>query len=162
MNESTLIYRRKLTLGLLVLGAFAFVVLGAFLFFYDQTSVRMDVVGVVCIIFFGGCGLYGLKALVDKEPGLKLDSEGLTDNSSALAAGFVPWSDVFGVEECQVQGQKSICLLLKNPEVYIERGSYLRRMTNRTRTIANCLFLLSIILWLTQDGPSKLRCQIMW
>lgn len=76
------------------------------------------VMGLPGIIFF-------TRKLADKRPGLIIDSMGVTDNSSSLSLGFIPWSDITSVESKIVQvsvasKQKFVAIKLRNPEVYID------------------------------------------
>ena len=56
---------------------------------------------------FGALGIVvAVRKLLDTSPGLRLDEHGLTDNSSALAGGFVPWSEITGFQVQQIQRQR--------------------------------------------------------
>lgn len=87
--------------------------------------------GWVSVIFFGLCSLVAVRNLFSPRPGLVLDREGLTDQSSGLAVGFVPWRDIAGLEPCVIQGQKMLVVLLKNPQAYVDKGGPLRRQLYR-------------------------------
>jgi hypothetical protein len=53
-------------------------------------------------------------------PGLTLDDRGLTDNASAFSAGFIPWSEIYGIEARSVTAkQRVLYVLLKDPEKYL-------------------------------------------
>lgn len=64
-----------------------------------------------------------LKKLADHKPGLIISNEGITDNSSGVSAGFIPWTDVVAIDETQVYNQKFINVIVKNPQDYIDRES---------------------------------------
>lgn len=93
--------------------------------------VLIQVVAWSSITFFTLCGLYASAKLFDKKPGLVFGSSGITDNSSGIAAGLIPWGDIEGFGVHEIQGQKMLVVLLKDPDKYIERGSALRRSVNR-------------------------------
>jgi len=140
-NTETIIALSKTKLLLLILGACAFVVLGAWLFSLDEATIQAQRrfndpifvygVGIVSIVIFGVCGIFALKKLFDKDPGLIFNSSGIVDNASGVSAGFIPWSEVVGSEILVIQKQKMLIIKVKNPEQYIERGGLLQRTLNR-------------------------------
>lgn len=75
-------------------------------------------------------GLFGIyffsKKLLDRQPGLIIDEDGLTDNTSAFTFGHIPWADVSEVCERVVQAsaaskQRFVTIRLKDPAPYILR-----------------------------------------
>jgi len=70
----------------------------------------------------GACAaLFGVSALVmarprRRPPALILDSGGLTDAASALAAGFLPWSRVTGIVVQRSRGQRYLSVMVSDPE----------------------------------------------
>ncbi|KAF2516460.1 STM3941 family protein [Flavobacterium foetidum] len=86
--------------------------------------------GIVSVIFFGYAGFTIFKKLGDKKPGLLINSEGITDNSSNIAAGIVLWSDITRISTVNVMNQKFLIIAVKNPNEYINRQSgILKRKT---------------------------------
>ena len=143
-TDETIIELSKTKLALLVLGSCAFVAAGLWLLSADAESIRsgrsfrlffndpvvVRVAAVAAILLFGLGGLYGLKKLFDKRPGLILNSSGLVDNASAVAAGFIPWSEVLGSGVLEIQKQKMLIIGVRDPQKYIDRGSALKRTLN--------------------------------
>jgi hypothetical protein len=43
------------------------------------------------------------------------------DNTSAVSAGLVPWTDVLEIRETKVANQTFINLVVKNPQEYINK-----------------------------------------
>lgn len=143
--DETIIQTSKLKLVLLILGSCVFVALGAWMLSFDAAEIRQGrsfnfffrepwVVygfGVAAVVFFGLCGLYGFKKTFDKKPGLVLNSSGVVDNASGVAAGFIPWSDIAGASVYEIQGQKMLAIGLRDPRKYIDRGGGLKRTLNR-------------------------------
>lgn len=86
---------------------------------------------MVSVFFFGLCGLIGVKKIFDSKPGLTLNSEGITDNSSGVAAGFIQWSEIDGINESQFQKQKFVSIMVKNPEKYLNSGSALQKIAKK-------------------------------
>src|SRR5688572_7701312 len=99
-DEKTIKLSRTKT-ALLILGSFAFVGLGLWMLSLDQSTIESHRrynsplfvygVGTVAVIFFGACGILGVKKFFENKPGLVLSSAGIFDNSSAFSAGFIPW-----------------------------------------------------------------------
>jgi hypothetical protein len=147
-TDETIIELSRTKLVLLILGAFAFVVAGVWLLSLDAAEIRSGrgfrfffndptVVygaGLASILFFGACGLYGLRKMFDKKPGLVLNSDGIVDNASGVAAGFIPWSEVIGSGVVEIQKQKMLVIGVRDPQKYIDRGGALRRAMNRANS----------------------------
>jgi hypothetical protein len=121
---------------LVILGSFSFVAAGYWLFAMDATEMKglpiddptfIHGVGIVGMVFFSLTGIFGIRKLFDKRPGLVLNSAGITDNSSALAAGFIPWSEITGAEIYEIHRQKMLIIKVRNPEEFIQRGNVLQR-----------------------------------
>ena len=83
--------------------------------------------GLLAILFFGFCGLFAARKLQDRAPGLIISEEGITDNSSAVPGGLIPWEDITEVKEAGAMDQRFIMLILRNPEDYINRHKGLKR-----------------------------------
>lgn len=147
-TDETIIELSRTKLVLLILGACAFVVAGVWLLSLDAAEIRSGrgfrfffndptVVygaGVASILFFGACGLYGLRKMFDKKPGLVLNSDGIVDNASGVAAGFIPWSEVTGSGVVEIQKQKMLVIGVRDPQKYIDRGGALRRAMNKANS----------------------------
>lgn len=78
-------------------------------------------IGYASVIFFGACAIFISQKLFDKKPGLIIDAEGITDNSSGVSAGKILWKDVKEISMQEVMSQKFIMLKMKNPEFYLQR-----------------------------------------
>ncbi len=127
----------KVKVLLLTLGSLAFVALGAWLISLDSAAIAAQShrsplyvhgIGLASIIFFGLTGISSFKKLFDTRPGLVLNSSGIVDNSSAVAAGFVPWAEISGAEAIQIRRQRILAIKLKDPQKYIERGNKLKQI----------------------------------
>ena len=85
---------------------------------FDQPQFRLflnnpmyvQALGVVAIILFGLLAIFLIKKLFDKKPGLVFTSSGIVDNASAVAAGFIPWSEVIGADIFEMQQQKMLII----------------------------------------------------
>ena len=143
--DKTIIETSRRKLVLLVLGSCAFVAAGAWFLSFDVAEIQhgrsfpffgnnpliVYAVGLAGILFFGASGLYGLFKMFDKKPGLVLDSSGVFDNASGVAAGFIPWSEVLGAGVYEIQGQKMLIIGVRDPQKYLDRGSALKRTLNK-------------------------------
>lgn len=88
-------------------------------------------VGAASVGFFGLCALWGARKIMDTSPGLILDSSRITDNSSAVAAGFIQWNEIQGFAEQEIHGQKMLIVFVEQPEKYMNARGILRRALNR-------------------------------
>ncbi|MFT3807976.1 STM3941 family protein [Arenimonas sp.] len=140
-NRTRAIPYSRMKLVLLVLGAIVLALGSAWMATLDDATIRetrrlgnpviVHALGMFGIAFFGLGAVFGLFKLFDRAPGLVLDERGFSHRSSALASGFVPWSDVTGVDVYQIQRQKMLVVKLVNPQKYIEQGNAFRRAINR-------------------------------
>lgn len=119
----------KSKLTIMLLGSMAFVGLGIW-FVADPASITSwrhsseslaIFSGIASILFFGLMSFVISKKIFDTTPGLIISNDGLTDNSSGISAGFVPWSDIKEITEIKIVNQQFIKLVVGNPEVYIAR-----------------------------------------
>ena len=88
-------------------------------YFGDPTLLLM--LGIISILFFGLCAVYIVRKLPENRPGLIIDSNGLTDNSSGVSAGLILWNDIQDISVIEIHRQKIIMLQVKNPQDYIDR-----------------------------------------
>jgi hypothetical protein len=139
-TDERIIPLSKSKLLVLLIGAGGFVALGAWLFQMGQQEAGLlraplavvQAVGLAGILFFGFCGLVGLKKLFATEPGLVLDSTGILDNSSAISAGFVPWADIAGFGIFQVHNTRTLVIQVFDIDKYANRGSAMQRALKKT------------------------------
>jgi hypothetical protein len=143
-DERTIELSKK-KIALAILGTCAFVAIGIWLLSLDAESIRSSRnfglffnnptyvygLGFVSIIIFGILALFFFRKLFDKEPGLVLTNSGIVDNASAVSAGFIPWSEVIGSEIFEMQRQKMLIIMVKDPEKYIDRGNAVQRTLNK-------------------------------
>ena len=135
--DEKIIELSKKKILLLITGSIVFVVAGLWILQVSAASVVSPhafdksllgrTIGWASIIFFGFTGVVGLKKFYDDNPGVILNSAGITDNSSGFSAGFVPWGDILGFGTLEIYNQKMLVVLLNEPDKYIEVGSSLRR-----------------------------------
>lgn len=80
-------------------------------------------IAVLAMVFFGVVLWYAYQRLRDNQPGLIVSDEGITDHSSAVGAGFIPWSDVLEINEQKMFGANFMRIKVKSPDYYIDRQS---------------------------------------
>lgn len=117
----------------LSLGSLTFLAVGPFMIFAHYGSLTLKVLvtkaaGVAGSILFGAIAVFAVSKLFDGKPGLVIDENGIFDNSSAIATGFIPWEDVKGFREIRVRNQRFLIIEVVDPEKYISRSSYISRM----------------------------------
>ena len=110
--------------ALAVLGSVAFVALGLWLvgaFGPDHpTGVKATLGGWACIIFFGGLGLMGARAMFDRSVVLRIDRSGIW--SKGFSEATVPWSAITEMSSVKIERQKYVGLGLADPDRYPRKG----------------------------------------
>lgn len=84
------------------------------------------------IVLFGALATLNLRKLLDRRPGLVLSAEGLEDRSTFVAIGFVPWSDITGVDSYRALGQRTLVLKVADPKKYLGGGNAVARYLRRS------------------------------
>lgn len=143
--DEKIIELSKTKIALTILGASAFVVIGGWLFSLDEASIRSNsrsfrlflsnptavhAAGLLSIVIFGFCGLFAIKKLADKKPGLVFNSLGVIDNVSLTSPGLISWSEVERLEIFEVRNQKILVVKVRDPQKYIDHGSLWKRKLN--------------------------------
>ena len=123
----------KVKIVTIMFGGILFVATGFWMFWMADRQqeflpMYMKVAGASLIIFFGACVLYMIVKIYDDRPGLIIDSRGITDNSSGIAAGLITWESIKQIEKKYIKGQRFIAIKVANPNRYIERESGLKRI----------------------------------
>lgn len=120
----------------MLLGALMFVAIGLWLIISPPSiensfwgyPIKTAIAGYASVIFFGLCSFFFIRKLFDTKTGLIIDSNGITDNSSGLSVGYIPWSDIEQISVVEIHKQKLILLHVKNPQQYIDKQtSFLKR-----------------------------------
>ena len=73
------------------------------------------IVGLASIIFFGLVAITIFRKFSDKKPGLIINRKGITDNSSGVSAGLIPWTDIKEIKISQVMSQKFLMFIVPSP-----------------------------------------------
>lgn len=119
-----------------MVGALGFVVAGVYIIKsafspFHLFSILVLTIGVASILFFGSCMIFTIFRLLSNKPGLILTTNGFEDNSSFLGGHFIKWQDVESIDYLQVQKQKFIRVVLKDPNHVIAKSKGLQRFVMR-------------------------------
>ncbi|MFT3676537.1 MAG: STM3941 family protein [Chitinophagaceae bacterium] len=84
-------------------------------------SGRITALIIPGILFIISC-YYALSYFFQyRKPGLVIDGTGITDQSNYNALGFIPWSDIKGIEKRTLLRRDFLLIRLSDPEKYISR-----------------------------------------
>ncbi len=133
MNNKIEIPLSKNKIIFLTIISFLFVIAGIWLFVnaknFQSNSLQLlrnpvviKITGITGILFFGTAGIYGVKKLFDKKPGLIIDQNGITDNSNASSIELIEWKNITNIQTGQVMSTKFLLIKVKNLEEYIEKS----------------------------------------
>ena len=95
-----------------------------------QAPFLMRTVAIAGILCFGSCTIYGCYKFFDNRPGLVIDSQGIIDNSSAVAVGRVFWREIIDIRESSITGQRFVSIEVIDPEIFIRQSNFLIKMLN--------------------------------
>lgn len=84
--------------------------------------------GVASILLGLGGIASGLKIFFSKGMALIIDSNGITDNSSNLSVGLIKWTDITDIRSDNDNSTKFLYIFVKNPEKYIQKKKFTRRL----------------------------------
>ncbi len=140
LEEKVIVVSKRKSV-LLLLGAMAFVAAGIWMLSLDAETIESSnrirsptvVYGfaVLTSVIFGLCGILVANTLLRGDRGLILRLDRFTDNTGALSAGFVPWSEVVEIRQLKVYKQKLIAVQVRDPEAFLARGNVLQRTIRR-------------------------------
>lgn len=143
-SETIIIKLSRKKIVLTILGSVLFVLIGIWMVAKHQEIKRpIDsplfalTFGIIAILFFGFIAITAVRKLTTQSDGLIISSKGVTDNSSGISAGFIPWEDITTITETAVVNQNFVNIVLKNPEAFIssQKSAFKRKaMTANYRT----------------------------
>jgi hypothetical protein len=140
-GDETVVPLSRSKVLLLIIGAVGFVALGLWLSQLDPAWLEsqrrfnnptlVHAIGVTAVVFFGLCGVVGVRKLFDSKPGLVLSSAGMLDRSSAASERLIPWRDIERFDTYELHKQKFLVVKLVAPEKYVASGGALMQALNR-------------------------------
>lgn len=124
MDETIVVKQSRKGAFLYICGALGMVLLSLFILFGDLTENSLKrtlfkVIGVLGFLFFSYCSIFLIKKTLSGKALLMVTADGITDNSSAVAFGFIPWSDIERIYLGSMMDNVFIEVQLKNEEDYI-------------------------------------------
>ncbi|MEH6631247.1 MAG: STM3941 family protein [Halopseudomonas aestusnigri] len=138
-EKSIPLSKRTLTLQMIV--AIMFIALGSWILTESPDSIENNRrfnniyliygAGILCVTFFGYRGFIGVKQMFTSTPGLIFNKEGITDNSSGVSVGFIPWKDITDIKISQIVNQKFISIVVSDPEKYFKKGTRIQQLLNK-------------------------------
>lgn len=100
-------------------------------FTYKFSPLRF--IGIFGMLFFGLALSFIVIRLFRPKIILKIDENGITDNSSMVSAGFVPWDNIKEVFVYGVISEKFIGISLKDEDKFLnEKSMFLRKYLRLT------------------------------
>lgn len=128
---------KKETIKALICTSFILLLFAFFVFFdfkasADSESVfSLDWFNALFKVFFGSMSVLlafadclFIRILIRNKPVIEMDANGLTDNSSLISLGFIPWSDM---ERAYFKGA-FFTIELKKPSEYLKRAGAIKRL----------------------------------
>ncbi|MDA0774479.1 MAG: hypothetical protein O3A16_06700 [Bacteroidetes bacterium] len=106
-----------------------FVLLGIWITYYApiveiemlNNNIFRKSIGFLSIIFFGVMGILIAKKLFENKYGIKINDEGIYDNSTSINSGLIKWENIESIEKSKVVNQNFIRVIVNNPNEFIER-----------------------------------------
>lgn len=115
---------------LYIIGAGIFVLLGLWILFSGDeifTSSILNfiikIAALVGVIFFGYCTLFYIKRNQENTNLVVVDKNGITDNSTVMSVGFIPWEDIESIYINSMLNNKFILVKVKDEGKYINKMS---------------------------------------
>jgi len=119
----------KTKMTMTFLGSLAFVGLGLWFLINPPKSnhwlfgnpTLIFVAGLASVLLFGLVAITIFRKFSDKKAGLIISKDGITDNSSGVSAGLIPWADIQEIKVSQVMNQKFLMFIVSNPQDYLDK-----------------------------------------
>jgi len=116
---------------LTLLGAIVFVGLGIWLLINPPkisnpilgNPIIIFITGLASILFFGLVAVTIFRKFSNKKPGLIINSQGITDNSSGISVGLIPWTEIQEIKVLEVMNQKFLMFIVSNPQNYLDKAT---------------------------------------
>ncbi len=125
----------KSKLALAIIGSALFVTLGAFLVFSwsdelgASNNMTKKVLGIICMLFFGAVGIFGIIKLFSSKSAMTINEEGILDNTTATSFGLIKWENITGFKIEEMMSKKYLVIQVDNGEEMIEKSKGFLRKT---------------------------------
>ncbi|GAA4941620.1 hypothetical protein EV188_11387 [Actinomycetospora succinea] len=91
------------------------------------------VLGVVLVLFFGVGAVRAALRLARGKPLLIATGDGIDDGGSIVAAGFLPWSEIGGIDVLPARGGSMLVIGVRDPEAVLSRTTPARARVGRAQ-----------------------------
>lgn len=158
MNEKIVIKQSPLKQLLYVFLCIIMTAASVYVFFSGRLLFGINymdkIIGTAGIIFFGVGSIILLKGFISPKDILIIDQNGITDNSSNVSIGFVPWNEIKSVYLEEIGNDDFISIELENIEKKLEKlPLYKRKAINANLKLGYPPILLN--LYLTKYKPEE-------
>jgi len=120
-NREVISYNKVKLTGLLLI-SLLLVWQGTYNVFYDPEMPAHKlkyISSAFLILFFGySCFIY-IKKLFFSKPAIMVEKSGITDNSTAFSAGYIPWDEIKDIKANRFWAGNFVSISLKNPQTFI-------------------------------------------
>ena len=143
-EQKIIVTQTKKRISLHLLGALFMSGISLFAFFYDE-RLPVRIFSLVGALGFFLCFVFFVYATKQKELFIA-DHTGISDQSSAIALGFIPWSHVAHMHLCNINTQTFIAVWLQEEEVFLKRLNHFQKnaiLANRKLGYAPVLITLN-------------------
>ena len=104
------------------IGSALFVALGGWMLsLARQEGLVVGAIGLAAVTFFGVCGAYALSRIARPTPAVVINREGILDNASATAVGFIAWDEIDQLLEYRFQNQVFLGIVPTNLDAILAR-----------------------------------------
>jgi len=127
-NQTIEIPLSKTKIILVILGCATFVILSIWIWTIAESQMRysplrLQIVSILGITFFGLGLIFGPRKLFDKRPGLIIDDKGIQDNTGVSTGRFISWTNIKGFEIVKIKSTRLLLILINNADEVINNES---------------------------------------
>lgn len=91
-------------------------------------EVIMKIVLFFGVFFFGYAGIFFIKRMKKNKEMLIINNKGITDKTSAISLGFIPWEEIEDAYIGSSVGNEFIELKIRNEEKYLKNLPFLKKL----------------------------------
>ncbi|MER0122992.1 STM3941 family protein [Streptococcus sp. ZJ93] len=149
--------------------SFVMLLLSIFCIFAYSSELHLPVLSLVFIVFgligvvlFGGAFMFYAKRIFAKQlpPILIVDDEGITDKSSAIAIGLIPWEDITSIHLQSHLNQTYISITLTDNDKYLAKMNVFQKYSSKAN-LKMGFPLVNIVLATSNQTPQQVYDAIL-
>jgi len=134
MNEIDIPLSKSKIILLIIIGL-AFVSLGIIFIIRPETFVstfypdsRIILIGgIISILFFGWVSIINLKKLFSNSFGLRINENGIYDNTNPYSIGLIKWNDIDEIKLKKYKSSNFLLIFVSNPKYYLEKSKGIKK-----------------------------------